>query len=209
MDPTKGSNATLMETWGDSFCVGAIGFVLSRLPDQGRVLWICDGITEGEVGTPYVPGLSRPPILVRCGRVTDGLAAMEAGLGCRALGAVVGTFWGRAPQIDFTATKRLALRAQANGLPCWLMRSGAAPGPSIARERWRITSLPSRADASDARAPGRPRWRADLFRSRAGRPGSWIVQWESADDGSSDRLGFHPVPVDGSPPSAVPRHAVG
>ena len=46
----------------------------------------------------------------------------EQGLGCPSFGAVIVEIWGDPPAVDFTATKRLALRSEARGVPCWLLR---------------------------------------------------------------------------------------
>ena len=46
----------------------------------------------------------------------------EQWLGCPSFGAVIVEIWGDPPAVDFTATKRLALRSEARGVPCWLLR---------------------------------------------------------------------------------------
>ena len=51
----------------------------------------------------------------RSGARADALWAMEQALGCADLAAVVGEVWGDPAALDFTATKRLALRAEASG----------------------------------------------------------------------------------------------
>lgn len=122
-------------------------------------------------------GLTRP---------ADVLTAMEEGLGCPALGGVVGEIWGAPAALDFTATRRLAMRAEAAGRPCWLIRRGAVPDASAARLRWRISTLPSNRNADDPGAPGDPVWRAELFRSRLGPPGDWLVRH----DRTANRLEF-------------------
>ena len=48
---------------------------------------------------------------------------MEQGAGCAGLSAVVGEIHGAPAVLDFTATKRLALRAEASGVPVWPIRS--------------------------------------------------------------------------------------
>ena len=98
---------------------------------------------------------------------------------CAALAAVVGEVWGDAPALDFTATKRLALRAEAQGVPGWLLRRAASPDLSAARARWRLSSAPSESDAYDPRAPGAPRWQAELFRARWQVPGTWVVRHDA------------------------------
>jgi protein ImuA len=80
------------------------------------------------------------------------------------------------------------------GVPCWLIRQAATADLSAARNRWRIATLPSVANPDDPRAPGDPRWRLDLFRSRDGRPGEWVARHERA----ADRLDLVAAVPDGA-----------
>ncbi|MEL7259224.1 MAG: hypothetical protein AAFN80_15530 [Pseudomonadota bacterium] len=120
--------------------------------------------------------------MVSLSRAADVLWAMEDGLRCKALGAVIGEVWGDPAALDFTATKRLAIRSEAAGVPCWLIRRAASANLSAARERWRISSLPSTNHPHDAQSPGLPRWSLDLFRSRRVKPGRWVATYDRAAD---------------------------
>jgi protein ImuA len=165
----------------------AVGFALSRLPrTNAPILWVQDRLSRKEAGRPMIAGLSakRPIIMVDLSRATDVLWAMEDGLRCRALGAVIGEVWGDPAALDFTATKRLAMRAEAADVSCWLIRRAASPDLSAARDRWRIASLPSAVHPHDPQAPGAPRWSLDLFRARRSKPGQWVATY----DGSADRV---------------------
>lgn len=148
---------------------------------RSPVLWIQDRQSIRETGRPYLAGLARPPemLCLVVSRAVDVLWAMEQGLGCSTLSAVVGEIWGNPPALDFTASKRLALRAEAHGVPAWLIRRGAEADLSAARERWRLSSLPSLTDPDDSRAPGQPQWRAELFRARWRSPGDWVVRHDA------------------------------
>jgi protein ImuA len=162
-----------------------VGFALSRLPrGTAPVLWVQDRLSCKEAGRPALAGMraDRPVIMVGLSRAVDVLWAMEDGLRCRSLGAVIGEIWGDPPCLDFTATKRLALRAEAGDVPCWLIRRAASPDLSAARERWRIASIPSAPHPHDPQAPGAPRWALDLFRARHTRPGQWVASYDRATD---------------------------
>lgn len=166
-------------------------FALSGLATTGGpLLWIQDRLSRQETGQPYLPGLGGGKSLLRLTltRPADVLTAAEEGLRCKTLSAVVAEIWGDPPVVDFTATKRLVLRAETMGVPCWLIRHGAAPGLSAARDRWRIASLPSSANPDDIRAPGVPRWRLELFRSRDKRPGVWVAHHDRGGSEAEDRL---------------------
>lgn len=185
-------------TVGDA---GAAGFVLSQLPgDTAPILWIQDRLSRRETGRPYLPGLglARPLLLMEISRPADVLAAAEEGLRCKALSAVVAEVMGDPPALDFTATKRLAFRAEAAGLPCWLIRHGGTADLSAARDRWRVASLPSLPLADDPGAPGDPRWRVELFRSRSRQPGLWVAHH----DWAAHRLDLVPALPDGAEAAA-------
>ncbi|WP_309666477.1 hypothetical protein [Tabrizicola sp.] len=124
----------------------------------------------------------------------DVLWAMEEGLRCISLSLVIGEIWGAPPVLDFTATRRLATRAEAGNLACWLVRRGAVPDLSAARNRWRIASLPSLPHHHDPQAPGDPRWQVELFRSRQGPPGTWVATHDRA----ADRIDFSAAFRDGT-----------
>lgn len=165
----------------------ALGFIITQLRHvRAPILWVQDRLSRKEAGQISVASLrvSRPMIMVDVSRAVDVLWAMEDGLRCKSLGAVIGEVWGDAPAVNFTATKRLAIRAEASGVPCWLVRRSASPDLSAARNRWRIASLPSHPNPHDALAPGLPRWSLELFRSRRSKPGSWVGTY----DGASDRF---------------------
>ncbi|TRW99614.1 hypothetical protein FNJ84_02750 [Paracoccus sp. M683] len=167
---------------------GGMGFLMAQLTQvAGPVLWVQDRQTRRESGAPYLPGLGgQSLLLVELSRPADVLMALEDGLRCPALSAVVGEIWGDPAVLDFTATRRLAVRSEAAGIPCWLLRRGAHPNASAARNRLRIGTLPSAADPDDPASPGDPRWQVELFRCRAAPPGTWAVRHERA----SDRLDF-------------------
>lgn len=180
---------------------GAVGFVLAHLGHTAApILWIQDRMSRRETGRPHVPGLGagHPLLLVEITRPADVLIAAEEGLRCTALSAVVAEIWGDPVVLNFTATKRLALRAEAVGLPCWLIRHGGSADLSAARDRWRIASLPSALNPDDAMAPGDPRWRAELFRSRDKQPGLWVACHERGADGAADRLSLSAAVPDGA-----------
>ncbi|MGJ8588999.1 MAG: ImuA family protein [Yoonia sp.] len=163
----------------------AVGFALSRLPrGTAPILWVQDRLSRKEAGRPALAAMraDRPVIMVDLSRAADVLWAMEDGLRCRSLGAVIGEIWGDPPSLDFTATKRLALRAEAGGVSCWLIRRAASPDLSAARERWRIASMPSASHPHDPQAPGAPRWSLDLFRARHTKPGQWVATYDRAAD---------------------------
>lgn len=187
--PAAGQQQQDAFTLAEAFSVragdgGTIGFVLSRLARHAMpLLWVQDRLSSKETGSPYLPGLRHATLIrVDVSRPGDVLWTMEEALRCNALSCVIGEIWGDPPALTFTATKRLAMRAEAHKVPCWLIRHAASPDLSAARDRWRITSLPSQPHPHDPQAPGAPRWQAELFRSRRQAPGTWVVSHDRATD---------------------------
>lgn len=104
------------------------------------------------------------------------LKAAVDGLCSGALGAVVVETQGNLPELDLTASRRLALAAEKSGTTLFLLRSGAEPVPSAAETRWQVAAAPSR--ALPANAPGAPVFVLELLRQRSGPSGlSWQLEW--------------------------------
>lgn len=189
-------------TLSDIFAVQATdpavtAFVLANLRHKTRaILCVQDHISAKEAGRFYLPGLkySWPLIQVNVSHARDVLFTMEEGLRCREIAAVIGEVWGDPKALDFTASKRLMMRSETSRIPCWLIRRNAAPSLSAARDRWRISSLPSQRHPHDLGAPGNPQWKAELFRSRRKKPGNWVVSYDRA----ADRLDFSTPVRDGA-----------
>ena len=119
-------------------------------------------------------GLAPAELLVlRARRERDVPWAMEEGLRCGALAAVLAEVGG----IDFIASRRLALAAAEGGTPGLLLRHDGLGPASAALTRWRVAALPGGADPFDADAPGPPRWHLALVRARGGRPATCDVEW--------------------------------
>lgn len=159
---------------------GWIGFLLAQIDRSRPLLWVQDRMAIRESGRTYPPGLGiRDLIHVEARDAKAALWAMEEGLRCAGLSAVIGEISGDPAALDFTATRRLAVAAERTRLPCWLVRLAGTANLSGARMRWRVSSLPSLPHPLDWRAPGAAAWDLDLFRSRASPPGRWSVARDS------------------------------
>lgn len=183
----------------------AVGDGAARIRGRaGRaVLWVRQRHGEAEAGKLYPPGLRQagfsPQALVqvRLGHARDVLRAGVEAAGCGALAAVVIEPWGEPAVLDLTATRRLALAAEASRTPVFLLRpSGAAGqrggGPSAARTRFRVAAAPSR--PLEANAPGHPAFDIVLVRHRAGRDGlAWRLEWNSEDQRFAEQALLRPV----------------
>jgi len=155
---------------------GWVGFLLAQIDPARPVLWVQERMAMLESGRIYPPGLPSSDILHVAARdARSALWAMEEGLRCAGLGAVIGELWGDPRALDFTATRRLAVAAERSGVACWLVRLNGRANLSGARMRWRVASAPSLAHPFDPRAPGAPVWDAELFRARGSAPGRWSI----------------------------------
>ena len=155
---------------------GWAGFLLAQLGTDKPLLWVQDRMAILESGRIHPPGLPTQHLIhVEARDARDAMWAMEEGVRCSCLSAVIGELWGDPKALDFTATRRLAVAAEHSGKPCWLVRLGGTANLSGARMRWRIGSAPSLANALDARASGAPAWDAELFRARGHPPGRWTL----------------------------------
>ena len=149
-----------------------------------------------EAGRLYPPGLGAGAgelIHVAARDSREALWAMEEGLRCTQLGAVIGELYGDPQALDFTATRRLAVAAERHGVAAYLIRLGGHANLSGARLRWRVASSPSLANPLNSRAPGAPAWDAELFRARGAKPGHWALSHEA----SGAEAGFHLVAAAG------------
>jgi protein ImuA len=158
---------------------GWAGFLLAQVDRAKPLLWVQERMAILESGRVHPPGL--PPcelIHVEARDARDALWAMEEGLRCTSLSAVIGEIWGDPRALDFTATRRLAVASERSGVAAFLIRLSGHANLSGARMRWRIGSAPSLANNLDPRAPGLPAWDVELFRARGVPPGRWTLAHE-------------------------------
>jgi protein ImuA len=175
------------EAYGDM--AAAMGFAtalaLRALQEDRRpLLWCRLDRQRREYGRLYGHGLETLGlprarfVTVTLKKPVDVLWTAEEALKCGALALVIADADGRVAGL--TQTRRLALaaaRGKAAGLLVFAARHG---GATASQTRWAVASAPSRAPPFDVNAPGRPAWDVELIRSRAGRPGAWRVEWQSA-----------------------------
>ena len=156
----------------------ALAFTLGRAAvGEGRgVVLSATRAWLGENGRPYGPGLAGFQardgfVLVETRTEALALWAMEPALRSGGAALVVGTVDGA----ELAQTRRLEFAARDGGCSGLLLRARSGD-LSAARRRWRITTLASKGDAFDDRAPGRMTIRAEMTRSRMERPGVWMLE---------------------------------
>ena len=166
---------------------GWVGFLLGQVDATRPLLWVQERMAILEGGRIHPPGLGAAGfgfadlIHVEARDSKAALWAMEEGLRCAAIGAVIGEIWGDPAALDFTATRRLAVAAERHGVAAWLVRLGGSANLSGARRRWRVASGSSLPHPLNPRAPGAAVWDAELFRARGEAPGAWVVTHDAGD----------------------------
>jgi protein ImuA len=159
---------------------GWAGFLLGQVDTSKPLLWVQDRMAILESGRIHPPGLPTQNLIhVEARDARDALWAMEEGVRCSCLSAVIGEIWGDPRALDFTATRRLAVASERSGTTCWLVRLGGTTNLSGARMRWRVASAPSLLNDLDPKASGLPAWDAELFRARGMPPGRWSLAYEA------------------------------
>ncbi|UZW55259.1 hypothetical protein NUH86_00120 [Sphingobium sp. JS3065] len=162
-----------------------LGLILARLAaGEAPLLWLRTAAAGRAGGLPYGPGLAAlgvdPERLVVGVMADDAMllrAAVDA-LRCPALGALAVELRGRAPLLDLTASRRLALAAEASGVTAFMLRVGGDPAPSAADTRWRVAAAPS--PPLPGNGPGMSAFDLHLLRRRAGRDGlNWRLVWDN------------------------------
>lgn len=176
---------------------------------QAPIFWLRSDEAQRRGGGVHAPGLIElggdPDALV-LGIAPDIKALLKSAADaarCTGLKALVVECWGKCPELDLTASRRLALAAEQSGVTLFLLRTEAEPVPSAADTRWRVEAAPSQ--ALEANAPGAPTFDIELLRRRSGPAGMrWRLEW------NRDRLFFiepaHPgavVPLPAGRPAAT------
>jgi protein ImuA len=162
----------------------AFGFALALAglaAAKGQVLCITTEFAAREGGAPYGVGLDlfglslERLLILRVAHPRDALWGFEEGLKCRALAAVLAELPEEGEAADFTATRRLALAAQAGGGLGLLLRHRRYPLPSAAMTRWQVAAAASAPDRFGGL--GGTRFDLTLERNRHGRCGRFIADW--------------------------------
>lgn len=166
----------------DGAAFGFAAALLRRLAargGEGEVLWCLDGgnLFGGTASGRGLAGFGLDPariLWVAARDADDRLWAMEEGLRCPGLLAVVGELGKSASaEAERIAARRLQLAAEAGGVTGLLVRAGAAAVAAGAGEsRWRVAPAPSAGDL-------RPVWSVRLERLRGGRPAEWRLAWDA------------------------------
>lgn len=127
----------------------ALAAIRQEQAGAGATLWISQALALSEAGTPYAPGLMRHGLdparflLARPRTVPDALWMAEAALGVSIFSAVILEIRGNPECFGLTESRRLQLRARANGTLLLLLRQAGEEEASSARCRLRVDPAPA------------------------------------------------------------------
>ncbi len=184
-----GSYADFPATLGFAACLLKQLAGANNLP----MLWCSLGRVLDHPPLPYPHGLPflgvDPDLLLHVEVDTEKemLWVLEEGLSSAACPLIIAAITCPEKLYDFTASRRLSLRAAQHGGTLLLVRHhktdhpAGGRGSTAATTRWSITSRPSQPFFfTNARLPGfgRPRWQVALTRCKRGRPNIWQLEWD-------------------------------
>lgn len=153
---------------------GFIGALLSVLMKDGAgCIWIS---TSRKLFPASLQTFNVDPgriIFIDVSSEQDALWIMEEALKCNGLAAVIAEI----NSLDLTASRRLQLAVEKNGVTGFILRKDARKAISnIATARWKISPLPSGVE-DGMPGIGFPRWQVELLKVRSGNPGTWALEW--------------------------------
>lgn len=145
----------------------AMALIAPQAWSQERGRWLARGLAQFGLDPKAL-------LIVMPAREVQGLWALEEVLKSQTVRLAVAAI----ETASLTATRRLDLAARQAGVGAVLLKVRETTALTVARRRWQLEPLPSAPHPFDARAPGAPRWRAQLTRRRDGPLGCWDLEWQ-------------------------------
>ncbi len=170
----------------------ALGFglgMLSRIMRErpGHILWALPSWQTRGRGALYPGGLAGfgidPAMVIHVGapKTENVLWVLNEALAARGVTAAVGLLPEDARAYDFTASRRLAMRAARHGATALILAARPQFAMATACEmRWSVAAGPStpiRRPGQALPGMGAPRWHIRVAKSRHGTAGQWHVEW--------------------------------
>lgn len=167
-------------------CGFALALAVRRLADARErrpILWCRLETEQREYGHSFGHGVAalgvpRTRFLTLSLRHPVALLwTLEEALKSGCLSVVLGDV--AAQYADLTATRRLSLAGQAGRTSGVIVLTRNNMDSSAGFSRWCVAASRSPPSGLDLRAPGSPTWAVSLTRIRGGRPGSWLLNWQT------------------------------
>lgn len=167
----------------DAASAAGFALMLAMRASDGPIVWLREERAERWLGQVYGPGLVElgiDPGRIILAIVPDEMALLKAAgdvVRCPQVGVLIVEPWKAARALDLTASRRLAVAAEASGVTTLLLRVEADPQPSAAQTRWEVRAGASVALEVDA--PGFPAIDLSLLRHRGGYAGMrYRLEWD-------------------------------
>jgi protein ImuA len=149
------------------------GLLSPLMSSSGTAMWIS---TCRTIFPPALKSFGVQPdrvIFIDLKKESDVLWALEEGLKCAALTAVVGEL----QDLTFNASRRLQLAVERSQATGFILRNTPKKiNTTACVSRWKISPLPSQ-PVDNLPGLGFPKWRVELLRIRNGKTGSWDIQF--------------------------------
>jgi protein ImuA len=168
------------------FSLGIAARILQKRP--GHILWVMPGHQIRAHGSLYPDGLASfgidPDRLIeiRAPKTREALWAIEETLAHSPVAAVLGVLPDNDRSYDFTASRRLSMRAARQGVTALILPARPElDTASAAHMRWSAAagaSPPAFYTGQPVPGLGTPRWHIRLLKSRKGGSGQWHLEWD-------------------------------
>lgn len=168
----------------DAAAAGLVaGAAIAAMGAGGAMVWLRDrrsgrshGVIQGS-GWADMGGTPERALFILADDAKALLRAAYDAVRSSGAAVVVIESHGQLPELDLTASRRLAFAAEKSGVLLLQLRHAASPVPSAAETRWSVAAAPSR--ALPANAPGLPCFDIELLRQRSGPAGGrWRLEWD-------------------------------
>ncbi|MGI9357383.1 MAG: ImuA family protein [Rhizobiaceae bacterium] len=178
------------ETYADFPAALGFGFgVLSRISRErsGYILWVQPNYRTFGESRLFPPGLSsfgidpNRIIHVNVPKPQNVLWALDEALANTSVVAAIGMIPEDDRTYDFTASRRLSMRAARHGATALIFPRGPDFAMTSAAEmRWSVaagSSVTAHYKGQSMPGMGGPRWQIRIAKSRRGNAGHWCVEW--------------------------------
>jgi protein ImuA len=194
----------------------ALATLAARETPGFPVLWI--GLTKFfyEAGLPFAPGLTRlfgfgpqQLLLVQPNYIEDALWAAEEAACQGRFAAILLELQGNPTKLHLTATRRLHHRARASGYPLFLVRHATHEEPTAAPTRFTVShsasALRETLSGPVPRSVGPPAFTVTLSRSRTGKEGTFVLEWNPHEHTFQERQSHRgkPLSTDNKQPAGI------
>ncbi len=160
------------------------GLLATLMQKDGMSIWV--GPSQ-HIFPPALKAYGIDPdkvIFIQLQKEKEILWTMEEALKCQGLAAVIGDVQG----ISFTASRRLQLAVEKSKVTGFLLRQTNRSQVTTAFiTRWKITAVPA-VTIPGLPGVGFPCWNVQLEKVKNGKPGNWLIAFQSGNFRSFNKL---------------------